>query len=342
MGTGAQRALAYEANTAPLTAEVVVFFSLCAFFGNLGFGICGFGSGMDMAIIFLFIYTLAEGRGHLPGYDYKYAIFLQCLGLVSAVPVVMAFSKIKKHANKGLLKFAIPATIVGSPLGAFVNNRIPPPLLPLIIGIQMLVISLRDVMPKLLAKDKEDTISAPSKRDVWKDLYDIEDEVENIAGDKEDEESPAQNEEETADAPAVTGKTIGFTIFLSFLSSYLSGMVGCRGAPLVVLILRTTGLLPTESIRATGSVALGVNAFARFIFYLAYRIPGADVGYFVGEHLILYICVVIFSIIGALAGEFLARRVNREAFKTIVAAYFILTAVMNIYEAAIMFQSNGV
>ena len=62
----------------------VFLLSLCAFLGNIGVAITGFG----MAIIYLFIYQILV----LSGYDefdskfsnFKYAIFIQALALFSA------------------------------------------------------------------------------------------------------------------------------------------------------------------------------------------------------------------------------------------------------------------
>ena len=56
----------------------VAVLSCCAFFGNMGVAVTGFG----MAIIFLLVFQLAGGiqaAAAADGQDFKYAIFIQAL-----------------------------------------------------------------------------------------------------------------------------------------------------------------------------------------------------------------------------------------------------------------------
>ena len=60
------------------SVEDLVILPMCAFFGHVGLGLTGFG----MAIIFWFVWQVAVLSGYES--DFKYAVFIQALALLSA------------------------------------------------------------------------------------------------------------------------------------------------------------------------------------------------------------------------------------------------------------------
>ncbi len=56
----------------------IVVLSLCAFIGNVGVALTGFG----MAIVYLFVWQIAVLSGYQS--DFKYAVFIQALALLAA------------------------------------------------------------------------------------------------------------------------------------------------------------------------------------------------------------------------------------------------------------------
>jgi uncharacterized membrane protein YfcA len=112
----------------------IIVFSIAAFIGNFGVAVTGFG----MAIIFLFVYTIADlfklvecSRCGLID-----AVFFQTLALGAAVPLLLFKSKsiIKDHWSKELIATFVPATIVGTPLGNFMQAHLPSDILRTIVG----------------------------------------------------------------------------------------------------------------------------------------------------------------------------------------------------------------
>jgi len=93
----------------PKTQDIVVL-SLCAFLGNIGVALTGFG----MAIIFFFVYQIAYVSGF--EIDFKYALLVQALSLASIQPLLLYKSGVREHASRQMMFYFIPITLVSTPL----------------------------------------------------------------------------------------------------------------------------------------------------------------------------------------------------------------------------------
>ncbi|KAL9187678.1 hypothetical protein ACHAXT_006056 [Thalassiosira profunda] len=102
------------------SAATVALLSACAFAGNVGAAVTGFGQ----AIIFLFVWQIVE----LAGYDetgFKYAVFIQALSLFSMQPLLLYKAQVLKHAHRRILLLFVPITLVSTPLGQLVSDKVP-------------------------------------------------------------------------------------------------------------------------------------------------------------------------------------------------------------------------
>lgn len=61
------------------SSSMIILLSICAFMGNLGAALTGFGQ----AIIFLFVWQIADFIDSDTAVDLKYAVFIQSLSLFS-------------------------------------------------------------------------------------------------------------------------------------------------------------------------------------------------------------------------------------------------------------------
>eukprot|EP01063_Lacrimia_lanifica_P001743 TRINITY_DN108_c1_g2_i1.p1 TRINITY_DN108_c1_g2~~TRINITY_DN108_c1_g2_i1.p1 ORF type:complete len:1377 (+),score=442.89 TRINITY_DN108_c1_g2_i1:66-4133(+) len=85
--------------------------ALFAFVGNVGVAVTGFG----MAILYIFAWQIAV----LSGYDsdFKFAIFIQALSLLAVQPLLLRKAQVWEHADRRMLKYFVPVTIVSTPCG---------------------------------------------------------------------------------------------------------------------------------------------------------------------------------------------------------------------------------
>ena len=101
----------------------VAVLSCCAFFGNMGVAVTGFG----MAIIYLLVFQLAAVIQYAAGADgqsFKYAVFVQSLSLLAAQPLLLWNAQISQHGSLPLLLLMIPATLVATPLGQLTGEQV--------------------------------------------------------------------------------------------------------------------------------------------------------------------------------------------------------------------------
>lgn len=112
----------------------IIVYALASFVGNLGVTITGLG----MAIIFIFVYTIADLFQVLSCSicGLTDAVFIQALALASAMPLMIFKARhiIKSDWNKELLLTFIPATIASTPVGKIVQSYVPSDLLRAIVG----------------------------------------------------------------------------------------------------------------------------------------------------------------------------------------------------------------
>lgn len=129
----------------------IIVFSLASFIGNFGVAVTGFGMG----IIFLFVYTIADLANlvECSKCTFKDAVFFQTLALGSAIPLLLYQLReiIKEYRSKELLMTFLPATVVGTPVGNFLQDHIPSDILRTIVGVVITVLicyQLTKIVPK--------------------------------------------------------------------------------------------------------------------------------------------------------------------------------------------------
>jgi len=122
----------------------ILVFSFASFLGN--FGVCV--TGMGMALLFLFVYSIADFIGIMNDdecgemirkCDVKQAIFLQSVALTTTMPILLWKSRddIKMYTNKKLLLAFIPATIIGTPIGNFLQDKIRSEIILIMVGVMI-------------------------------------------------------------------------------------------------------------------------------------------------------------------------------------------------------------
>ena len=151
--TNEQRQLTnnYDENVEESLVVPIVVFSLAAFIGNFGVAVTGFG----MAIIFLLVYTIADLANlvNCSNCTLRDAVFFQTLALGSAVPIMLFQSRkiVREHWSKELLWTFIPATVVGTPIGNFLQDHLPSDILRTVVGVvitTLICYQLSKIIPK--------------------------------------------------------------------------------------------------------------------------------------------------------------------------------------------------
>jgi hypothetical protein len=155
----------------------VVVLTLCAFLGNAGVALAGFG----MAIIYLFVYQIAVLAGYSS--DFKYAVFLQALALFavqvracarvnrcvtaaglpqsaeaatsltvfnhrSIQPLIFYEADMWNHASSRMLRYFIPITIAATPLGQLLGETISTEVIEAVAGVLVSSLALFEVYHK--------------------------------------------------------------------------------------------------------------------------------------------------------------------------------------------------
>eukprot|EP00571_Detonula_confervacea_P009001 CAMPEP_0172314472 /NCGR_PEP_ID=MMETSP1058-20130122/22624_1 /TAXON_ID=83371 /ORGANISM="Detonula confervacea, Strain CCMP 353" /LENGTH=329 /DNA_ID=CAMNT_0013028353 /DNA_START=49 /DNA_END=1035 /DNA_ORIENTATION=+ len=169
--------------TTASTADIILL-SACSFAGNTGKAITGFG----MAIIYLFVWQIAE----LAGYegDFKYAVFIQSLALLSIQPIALYNAQVIKNSYRRILLLFIPITLISTPLGQLLSEHVPTKTVQSVAGVLVLVVALWEVYSKrsffmsLCKSKKQEDEGGEIKKEELKDVAKLE---------KEDEDNFADN-----------------------------------------------------------------------------------------------------------------------------------------------------
>jgi hypothetical protein len=150
----------------------IALLSLSSFMGNVGVALTGFG----MAIVYLFVWQIAVLCGY--NSDFKYAVFIQALALFSAQvnrffvvvcqsdirslvshkpsvivynpsqPLLLWKAEIREHASRRMLMYFIPITIISTPLGQAVGDRVSTSLVEVIGGVLVTFVAVFEMYQK--------------------------------------------------------------------------------------------------------------------------------------------------------------------------------------------------
>lgn len=121
---------------------IIGFFALATFLANFAFSAMSFG----MAIVFLFIYQIGSMAGLFAHFDccgLKYAVFIQTFGLFVIQPLVLWSVGIRKNHRLELLVPFLIVQFVGTPLGQYLQDFTPTPILQLVIGCLTILVGFK-------------------------------------------------------------------------------------------------------------------------------------------------------------------------------------------------------
>merc|ERR1712113_744749 len=104
--------------------------------------------------------------------------------------------------------------------------------------------------------------------------------------------------------------------------------MGVRGPPLMIFFLIFS--YPKDVVRANAVLILLVNAGIRVGYYIVEDLTGLRVAWFHKDYLVLYICVVVFGVIGVPIGNYVGSRINQQQFKLILAVMLLFSGVSNL------------
>lgn len=118
-----------------------------------------------MAIVYLFLWQIVE----LAGYegDFKYAVFIQALALVSIQPIAIYNAQVREYAYRHILLLFVPITLISTPLGQLVSDKVPTRTVQSVAGVLVFLVALWEMYDKrnffmsLCNKNKEEGSESP-------------------------------------------------------------------------------------------------------------------------------------------------------------------------------------
>ena len=137
----------------------IAYYAFMTFMANMTFSAMGIG----MATIFIFWYQIGVLANWIED-DLKYAVFIQTLALFIIQPIVLGSVNLKKHARLDLLVPFILVQFVGTPIGHWLQDHTPVPIMKMIIGILTLLVSIKQIhtirktLIDLTRKDQKATV----------------------------------------------------------------------------------------------------------------------------------------------------------------------------------------
>ena len=284
----------------------------------------------------------------------KDAVFYQSLALFSALPILLYQSReiIREHRNKSLLITFMPATAIGTPIGNYLQEHIPSDIVRLVVGIIICIAlgnALRNLVPessfykKLKGKDSGDDDNDDNEEMREKDRPDGEVSLQKIE-DNSDSKDDAKtlNDRPTSENRGVlidvdllnsTSLRIGGVV-AGLLSGFLGGLVGLRGPPLMVFFLSFP--FPKNVIRANSMLILVVNSVIRICYYVVEDLSGTkELSWFQSDLWYLYVCVIVFGVLGIPLGQAVANRMDQNQFKLVIAFMLFISGLTNIIKGSI-------
>ena len=95
---------------------------------------------------------------------------------------------------------------------------------------------------------------------------------------------------------------------------------------------------PKNVVRANAVIILLVNVGIRIIYYIIEDTAGQerrDDPWFDPDYTVLYICVIVFGILGVPIGNYVATKLNQQQFKLFVAILLLFSGLSNLIKGSI-------
>jgi len=303
------------------TVEDFIILSLCSFLGNVGVAVTGFG----MAIVYLFIWQIAVISGYES--NFKYAVFIQALALLSAQPLLLYSVGIKTHASRKMLFYFIPMTLISTPLGQITGDHVSTELVEAIGGGLVTFVAVFEMYQKraLFAgwlsssfpsnkKNKEEKAKDQSTSDNIKNESILENKATGAEEGSAEIDDAKMEEVSLGNASTERRKVLNesglgpnaqfWTLLAGGASGFLGGLCGIRGPPIIFYFLHPPFPVSftRESQRATGACITAINVASRVVYYIIKTTVFDAESLFVSGDWVLYLVVLIVSCFGVIVG----------------------------------------
>ena len=246
----------------------------------------------------------------------------------------------------------MPATAIGTPIGNYLQEHIPSDIVRLVAGIVICIAlgnSLRNLIPessfykKLKGKDSGDDANDDNEEMREKDRPDEEvslQKSEDNSDSKDDAKTlsarpTSENREVLIDVDLLNSTSLRIGgVVAGLLSGFLGGLVGMRGPPLMVFFLSFP--FPKNVIRANSMLILVVNIVIRICYYIVEDLSGTrELSWFQSDLWYLYVCVIVFGVLGIPLGQAVANRMDQNQFKLVIAFMLFISGLTNIIKGSI-------
>ena len=330
---------------------VVVHFAVAAFFGNVAFCAMGFGMG----ICFLFLYQIGAIAGlveccGLPGL--KNAVFLQTIALVVIQPIILCNVGLRKNIRWEIMLLMIPPQLVAVPLGQYLQDFTPAPVLKTIVGVLTIGVAGMQIFTIYRStRSRGPANPVDLNEDIKKEPVLVIVNPTKDAALSSPTEYSNNNAGEIAEVapkrePMVDCSTelreiglelkkelwppriITMWMFVSgFTSGFFAGLISVGGPPLIVFFFFYD--YPKAQVKANGTVITAANTLVRIITYMVKPTP-AEYGHdtwFVGEEVWLYVVVAVVGLLASPIGIYLSRYLNNWTYKAGLAVLLIINGI---------------
>ena len=351
------------------SAAIAVYFGCIMFLANFVFVTTGFGA----AIMFIFIYEIASLSGIMECCNLRYALVILSLGFFSAQLPMLCFVNLKQNLRLALVLCYIPIQFGASPLGQYLQNKLPIHVLKLICGIVIVCLASWKMFNilKARAKAKKENSATPATDGVI--VNKIKD---NVSGHEdeaccnpndmnEDCENHDRNKD-SADDYNIEAKDVGdvdkelnrsmytmlvyefwkdlwpvrllrlWTVVAGFCSGFLSGLIGVGGPPLMIFFLLYPHPIPV--IRANSCVIATISNIVKTVIYIVSTPPEsyfADTWY-VESEIKVYISVLILGLAAVPCGLAMSKYLNSGIYKIILAILLIISGITMIVTSVLV------
>jgi len=333
------------------TITVVAFFTFCTFLANIVFSALGFGQ----AILFLFLYHLGEISGILDCCNLRYAVFIQTITFAVVVPFTLWRFGVVKNTRAELIIGFVPLTLAGTPLGSYLQDYTPVPILKIIVGTISMIVAVKQIYGSIRsyldsrAKPMENVdVEAGMETVIENNNVTLEDkdniakteddrnvvEMPNVVTIREDEKRETIGEKNLIEMLKEMLKHICamrvrffWMLMTGFLGGVLGGLVGARGIPFIVFFFMFE--YPPAEVKANATIVAAINVAIRVITYIS-KSPPQDYPYaswFDLQDGYLYLCVTVIGSAGIPLGLWITKHIKQEHFKLGLAFLLIVNGV---------------
>jgi len=191
------------------------------------------------------------------------------------------------NVTKHLLMTLIPVTMVSTPCGQWLQDKVPSSWIRIILGIVITAVVSWKIISSFLddhnkAKEQQQQQETKPETEIYPTTEEkiplLNDANNNNNNNIDDDESITtttikENNKDLLRVGGFSSSSSKSTIFvwgtvLGFFSGFLGGLIGMRGPPLMLFFLQFP--FPKADVRSVGAVMLFLNMVLRIVFYISY------------------------------------------------------------------------